>query len=91
MSSELFPRPWSVLPDQGGTYRVVAMNRNIIARFEQAQHAHLFAGLPHIANNVRYVSEVLNELRFDGLDQNPKGIRDLLGSAANTLTKIYGE
>lgn len=40
------------------------------------------------AQDLEYVNEVLNGLRFAGTDQNPKGIRDLLFSA---LTKIKQE
>lgn len=36
-----------------------------------------------LARELGVLSDQLDGLRFAGLDQNPKGIRDLLSSAAN--------
>lgn len=32
--------------------------------------------------------EVLQRVRFTGMDQNPKGVRDLVGSAAHAASQI---
>lgn len=37
--------------------------------------------LKQALTDLEYVDHVLGSLRFAGLDQNPKGIRDLLTSA----------
>lgn len=43
--------------------------------------------LAEAARDLEYVSKVLDTLRFDGTDQNPKGIRDLLYSAAMAVKR----
>jgi len=37
---------------------------------------------------VMTANAVLEKHRFDGMDQNPKGVRDLVGSAAIALERI---
>jgi hypothetical protein len=32
-----------------------------------------------LSQELKYINDVLSRLRFDGPDQNPRGIRDLLG------------
>ena len=41
-----------------------------------------------LARELRIASEQLDGLRFAGLDQNPKGIRDILSSAAALTERL---
>ena len=44
--------------------------------------------LEHLLRELRYANRVLEEKRFAGLDQNPKGIRDIYGSVEIQLRNI---
>ncbi len=42
-------------------------------------------------DELRFVTETLAGLRFAGLDQNPKGVRDILGSTALRIADAVRE
>jgi hypothetical protein len=41
-----------------------------------------------LARELRIISDQLDGMRFAGLDQNPKGIRDLLASSAALANRL---
>lgn len=44
-----------------------------------------------ISADLRFVSDTLDTLRFANMDQNPKGIRDILGNAIYRAEKLERE
>lgn len=41
-----------------------------------------------LSKDLRYVSDTLDRLRFANMDQNPHGIRDILGNAIYRAEKL---
>ncbi len=41
-----------------------------------------------LSSDLRFVSDTLDTLRFANMDQNPKGIRDILGNAIYRAEKL---
>jgi hypothetical protein len=44
-----------------------------------------------LSDTLDYISNTLGNQRFAGLDQNPKGIRDLLGTAVQEAKRLERE
>ena len=63
------------------------MDKNAVRDFRMADiypEGH-FNGLKEISREARIVDSTMDLLRFAGMDQNPKGLRDILGNIAFKL------